>query len=321
MSNAAPLQDFAPARASFRDEVLQGLSRSQKMLPCKYFYDERGSQLFERICDLEEYYPTRTELAIMRRDAADMAELIGPGCLLIEYGSGSSLKTRLLLDHLENPAGYVPIDISREHLLRAAHELALAYPHVPVHPVCADYTGDYELPQLPQRERRRVVYFPGSTIGNFTPAQAVDFLHHVAEVCGPGGGLLIGVDLRKDAEVLERAYNDAEGVTAAFNLNLLARVNRELGADFDLRQFRHEAVFNPDESRIEMHLVSESEQTVRIGDEDVEFESGERIHTENSYKYAPESFAELAQRAGLARERLWTDLDRLFSVQYLVVPD
>ncbi|HVF11165.1 MAG TPA: L-histidine N(alpha)-methyltransferase, partial [Abditibacteriaceae bacterium] len=247
--------DFEPQADCFREEVLHGLQQPQKELPCKYFYDERGSHLFDQICRLEEYYPTRTELAIMQEHAGAMAQLLGRGCLLIEYGSGSSLKTRVLLDHLAAPAAYVPIDISRAHLMRSAGRLAAAYPGLKVLPVCADYTTDFTLPTCHRPIARKAVYFPGSTIGNFDPTQAQNFLCHIAEICGVGGGLLIGIDLKKDACILEPAYNDARGVTAAFNLNLLRRINRELGADFQLDRFQHYAFYNEELGRIEMHLV------------------------------------------------------------------
>jgi dimethylhistidine N-methyltransferase len=310
---------MAPPQDQFRAEVLRGLSRPRKRLPCKFLYDERGSRLFERICDLEEYYPTRTEQAIMRRYAHAMAAAAGSNCLLIEYGSGSSLKTRILLDHLPSPAGYVPIDISRAHLLHSARALAVSYPHVPVLPLCGDYTLPLALPAGCDRAARRVAYFPGSTIGNFEPPQAVRFLSRVRDLCGKGGGLLIGVDLTKPPHILHAAYNDAAGVTAEFNLNLLCRINRELGADFDLGAFAHYAIYNPRPGRIEMHLVSLAQQTVRIGRDDAfRFARGEGIHTESSYKHTLEGFARLAQRAGYHVQQVWTDDRAWFSVQYLV---
>jgi dimethylhistidine N-methyltransferase len=312
-----------PGRADGGDavlrEVLAGLARPQKQLPCKYFYDERGSHLFDEICELEEYYLTRCELAILRRHAGQMAGRIGTGCALIEYGSGSSLKTRLLLDRLDRPAAYVPVDISGEHLLHSARQLARAYPGLEVVPVCADFTRPFALPKLRQPPRRRVVYFSGSTIGNFGPAEATALLAGIARLCGPGGGLLIGVDLKKDRAVLEPAYDDSRGVTAAFNLNLLARINRELGADFDLIRFRHRAFYNEGAGRIEMHLVSLATQTVHVGGTAFELAEGETICTEYSYKYGLDEFRELAARAGLGLEQVWTDEKGLFSVQYLGV--
>jgi dimethylhistidine N-methyltransferase len=309
-----------PARDPvFLADVLAGLRSPRKTLPCKYFYDERGSALFERICDLEEYYPTRTELAILRAHGGEMADALGPACLLVEYGSGSSAKTRLLLDRLARPAGYVPVDISREHLLRTAERLRADYPRLPVLPVAADFTAAFALPRTQRPARRRVVYFPGSTIGNFGPREAVALLRGVASLCGHGGGLLIGIDLRKQREVLERAYDDALGVTAAFNLNLLARINRELGADFDLARFAHRALWRDAASRIEMHLVSREEQRVRLAGETFQFRAGETICTEHSHKYTVEGFGALAARGGLAQRRVWTDAAQRFSVQYLEV--
>jgi dimethylhistidine N-methyltransferase len=313
------LADFEPKLGSFREEVLCGLRKRQKELPSKFFYDERGSELFEQISTLDEYYLTRTELGIMRDHARAMAEVLGQQVLLIEYGSGSSTKTRLLLDHLLQPAAYVPIDISKEHLIQAAMALAAAYPALEVLPVCADYTTDFPLPAPTIPAARRVVYYPGSTIGNFDREPALRFLRHIAQVCGPGGGLLIGVDLSKDPVKLHHAYNDWEGITAAFNLNLLARINRELGADFPLDRFRHYAFYNPREGRVEMHLVSLDNQTAHVGDAAFSFEIGESIWTESSYKYRLAEFADLAGAAGFAVEQVWMDPQGLFSVQYLTV--
>lgn len=310
--------DYAPKLGSFRDEVVAGLRKPRKELPSKFFYDEEGSRLFEAITELEEYYPTRTELGIMREHAGDMTALLGPDALLVEYGSGSSLKTRILLDQLRRPAAYVPLDISGAHLAQSAAALAAAYPDLEVLPVCADYTASFALPAPTRPAARTVVYFPGSTIGNFDPGPARRFLEQVAAVAGPGGGLLIGVDLRKDPVRLHAAYNDAHGVTAAFNLNLLARVNRELGGDFELAAFRHYAFYNPTERRIEMHLVSLGEQRARVGGEEFAFSVGESIWTESSYKYSLDDFARLADATGWAVERVWTDRESLFSVHYLV---
>ncbi|MDX1648737.1 MAG: L-histidine N(alpha)-methyltransferase [Myxococcota bacterium] len=312
------LHDFAPEREAFLAEVLRGLRQPRKELPCKYLYDAQGSVLFDRICELEEYYPTRTELAIMDADADAMSAALGPRCLLVEYGSGSSAKTHVLLEHLVDPAACVPVDISRDHLLRAAEELAKAHRHIPIIPVCADFTRPFAVPEPPRPERRRAVYFPGSTIGNFTPAAARALLRSIREVAGDGGGLLIGVDLVKDPAVLERAYDDARGVTAAFNKNLLARINRELGGDFDLDAFAHRAVWNEEAGRVEMHLVSRRTQTARVDGEAVGFVAGESICTEHSHKYTLEGFARLAAEAGFRVESVWTDPEDLFSVQWLV---
>ena len=305
-----------PDTHRFRADVLRGLGRPAKELPCKYFYDERGSRLFEQICALDEYYPTRTELAIMRRFAAAMAAWLGPRCLLIEFGSGSSTKTRLLLDHLETAAAYVPVDISGAHLERSARILAADHPGLPVLPVHADFTAPLTLPRNLE-EARRAVYFPGSTIGNFTPPEARALLRRVHALCGPGGGLLIGIDFKKDRATLEAAYNDARGVTRAFNLNLLRRINRELGGDFRLDRFRHHAFYNADEGRIEMHLISTGRQTVRIGPAQIGFTAEEGIRTEYSYKYDVEGFGTLAASAGWTVEQVWTDERRLFGVLYL----
>jgi len=312
------LHDQEPAPSRFLEEALAGLQAQPKRLPCKFLYDERGSALFEQICELPEYYPTRTELGIMESGAAEMARRLGQNCLLVEYGSGSSTKTRLLLDHLDRPAAYVPVDISREHLLQAARALARSYA-IEVLPVCADFTERFELPQSRHRAGSRAVYFPGSTIGNFTHEAAAELLQSVARLCGAGGHLLIGADLVKEPALLERAYDDAAGVTAAFNLNLLSRMNRELGCDFPLARFRHRAVWQPTAARIEMHLVSLDARTVHVGGHPIQFRAGERICTEHSHKYTLEGFAALAAEAGFRVEQVWTDRRGWFSVQALVV--
>ena len=303
----------------FRADVVRGLSAPAKELPCKYFYDEAGSQLFEQITELEEYYLTRTELAIMRRHAAEMAGLLGRRCLMVEYGSGSSSKTRLLLDRLRDPAGYVPIDVSAGHLGRSAAAVAGEYPHVEVLPVCADFTGPVELPAPRKQAARRVVYFPGSTIGNFRPDETVALLRRTAALCGPGGGLLLGADLRKERRVLEAAYDDRRGVTAAFSLNLLVRINRELGADFAVEQFAHRAFYNAAEGRIEMHLVSRRDQQARVGGATFSFAAGESIRTEYSYKYRLRDLHDLAEAGGFEVARFWTDEREYFSVHYLAM--
>jgi len=318
----------------FAREVLAGLGEPQKQLPCKYLYDERGSQLFDRICELDEYYLTRTELEIMERSAGEMAAALGSRCFLVEYGSGSSIKTRLLLDQLDSPSAYVPVDISGEHLHNTAARLESLYPDLNVLPVCADFTTEFTLPECDEEASRRSVYFPGSTIGNFAPEAAASLLKRMAAHCGSGngnghgnhdgresrnenGGVLIGVDLKKDRDVLERAYNDRQGVTEAFNLNLLQHINRELGADFRVDQFEHRAFYNERLGRVEMHLVSLEEQTVTVDDFDISFEAEETIHTESCYKYSRAEFETLAQEAGLAVIDCWTDAREWFSVQYL----
>ena len=319
MRSLAPsveLTDHGPELDSFKEEMLAGLFRSPKQLPCKYFYDAHGSLLFDQICELEEYYPTRTELAIMQNHVGEMVECLGPRCVLVEYGSGSSLKTRTLLDRMIDPVAYVPIDISREHLLDSAANLSASYPEIEVLPVCADYTDTFSLPSTARPYDRVVVYFPGSTIGNFQPQEAQRFLEQMAAVGGEGGALLIGVDLQKERGVLEAAYNDSKGVTAAFNKNLLRRMNRELGATFDLAAFEHEAVYNDEDGRIEMYLVSRVDQRVKVDGEVVTFHRGEKIGTEYSYKYTLDGFARLARAAGFSVEKVWTDSEAYFSIQY-----
>ena len=314
------LLDFKPAASDVAAEVASGLARPQKQLPCKLFYDQRGSEIFDAICDSPEYYPTRTELGILRECGQEIGRAIGPQALLVEYGSGSSLKTRLVLDALRDVAGYVPIDISGDYLMHAARSLAASYPRVPVRPVCADYTRPFGLPSFPDRAPGRVVaYFPGSTIGNFELADALAFLRSVRTVCGPGSGLLIGVDLKKDPAVLHAAYNDAAGVTAAFNLNILRHINERTAANFDLDGFWHHAPYVPSAGRMEMHLISRRAQTVELGDGSVvAFAEGESIHTESCHKYTPATFAALAAAAGYRREAAWTDPQGWFGVQYLV---
>jgi dimethylhistidine N-methyltransferase len=253
----------------------------------------------------------------MDKKVQEMAGSLGSGCLLIEYGCGSGIKTRILLAALTKPVGFVPIDISGEQLAATAEDLARNFPDLEVMPVCADYTEDYEIPDPRRRPSRRVVYFPGSTIGNFQPPDARKFMAHIREICGRGGGFLVGVDLKKDKAILERAYNDEAGVTAEFNLNLLRRINRELNADISVGKFHHRAFFNEGFGRIELHLVSRCQQTFFIDKEAFELAKGETIHTENSYKYELDEFAELAQAAGFRVEQVWTDSGNLFSVQYL----
>lgn len=299
-----------------REELLSGLRQPQKTLPSKYFYDEIGSALFEEICKLQEYYPTRTEIGILRDNIDEIAGRIGTDCLLIEYGSGASVKIRLLLDHLDRIAGYVPIDISSEHLLQATETLSRKYPDLAIQPVPADYTQDFEFPDIDAPHARRVVFFPGSTIGNFMPREARHFLGHIANVAGKNGGLLIGVDLKKDVSILEAAYNDSRGVTAEFNKNMLVRLNTEFDADFDPDAFRHRAVWNALHGRVEMHLVSLHEQFVHVAGEHILFRRSESVLTEYSYKYRTEEFAELA-KPFFRVERVWTDARHLFSVQYL----
>ena len=313
------LHDFKPGREQFRDEVLNGLRKSPKELPTKYLYDERGSDLYERICALDEYYIPRTEAAIMENNIDEMVKLLGPKATLIEYGCGSCTKTRVLLDNMINLAAYVPIDISREQLQRVTAELGQGYPDLEILPVCADYTGDFRLPSPKEHGDRVVAYFPGSSIGNFDPHAAGVLLSNIAGVCGPGGALLIGIDLKKSLDVLHRAYNDRDGVTAAFNMNLLTRINGELGGDFRVKDFRHSAVYNANEGRVEMHLISLKDQTIHLDDTDISFAKGESIWTESSYKYDMDGFKRIAVDAGFSVSKAWTDEQNWFSVQYLVV--
>lgn len=301
----------------FRREVINGLSREPKSWPCKFLYDYEGSLLFNRICELDEYYVTRTEISIMRAHAGEIGSLCGPGCMIVEMGSGSGLKTRLLLDALAGPVAYVPVDISRRQLIESAAALRRLYPALQVAPLCADYNEPLRLPSPAKPPRRRIVFFPGSTIGNFEPSHATAFLRRMAAISGVGGGILIGADMRKPRAVLERAYNDGQGVTAAFNLNVLRRINRELGADFRLGQFAHRAVYNEERGRIEMRLISLCQQVVNIGRAVFPLRRGEIITTEHSYKYTPELFTEMAKRAGLALRRMWTDPRGWFGVYFL----
>lgn len=310
-------RDVSPGLESFRAEVLSGLRKPQKELPSKYFYDEKGARLFELICALDEYYIPGTEAAIMESCINEVAELIGREAFLIEYGSGNCRKVRLLLDNLPSLTAYSPIDISRKQLIQVSRELSSDYPDLELLPVCADYVNTFELPVPREKYSRRVVYFSGSTISNFDPEPAVSFLEHIAEVCGTGGGLLIGVDLKKDPVVLHRAYNDSQGITAAFNLNLLERINRELGSDFRLDSFEHYAFYNPIKNRIEMHLVSLREQVAHIGEDSILFRKGESIWTESSYKFNLDEFEQMAVRAGFKVKHVWTDRQNWFSIQYL----
>lgn len=313
------LQDLEPSEAEFRAAVLEGLSAPEKALPCKFFYDAEGSRLFDKICELPEYYPTRTECRILEKYAGEIARRIGPHAQLVEFGSGAGIKIRLLLKAFEAPTGYVPVDISRLHLLAAASSLAKDFPHLAIAPICADYTQPFTLPApAGAKPRLNVGFFPGSTIGNFTPEEAQAFLEGARKLLGTGSAMIVGVDLRKDEGVLVRAYDDAGGVTAAFNLNLLRRINRELSGNFKLDQFIHRARWNTSLGRMEMHLVSRQAQTVEIGGERFSFNAGEAIHTENSHKYRIAEFQALARAAGYMSAAVWTDEASLFSVHLLL---
>jgi dimethylhistidine N-methyltransferase len=302
-------------RGAFLADVLEGLSARRKRTPPKWLYDARGSALYERITTLEAYYPTRTELRILRANAREISDAIGPGAALFEYGAGSAMKTALVLASLERPSVYVPVDISRSALLGAAERILRRFPELIVRPIVADFTRPVPLPLGDLPSGRRVAFFPGSTIGNFDPPEAVGLLRRMARDAGPGGRLLIGVDLRKDAETIVRAYDDPEGVTAAFDLNLLARINRELGGDFDLGRFRHRAIFDDRLSRVEMHLESLEPQLVHVAGRAFAFHEGETIHTESSYKWELTGFDALAAISGFAPERTWTDERAWFGVK------
>ena len=307
-----------PAPDDELDELIDGLRQPEMMISPKYFYDERGSQLFEEITRLPEYYPTETELGIMRDNVGEIARLVGKHASLIEFGSGSSLKTRVLLEHLDELAAYVPVDISEDHLLESAQQIRGEFPQLDVLPVVADFTQPFQLPSPKVMPVRNVVYFPGSTIGNFTHEAALDLLRVMHGEAGEDGALLIGVDLQKDPEIIERAYNDSEGVTAEFNRNMLRHLNREFGADFDLDAFSHNAEYNEEEGRVEIRLVSEQDQEFSLGDESFSIGRDEAILTEYSHKYTLEGFAAMAEATGFRVERVWMDDERLFSVQYLV---
>jgi len=299
-------------------EIIQGLNQPEKMISPKYFYDERGSQLFDAITHLPEYYPTETELDIMRDNIVEIVKLVGPHASLIEFGSGSSRKTRILLENLSDLAVYVPVDISEEHLLASADSIRAEFPQLEVLPVVADFTQSFALPDPKVMPLRNVVYFPGSTIGNFTEEAALELLEVMYAEAGADGALLIGVDLQKDPEVIERAYNDSAGVTAEFNLNVLRHLNREFGADFAVDAFAHSAEYNEDENRVELRLISSEDQDVSIGDKEIVIQKDETILTEYSHKYTIDGFAALVERAGFTVAKAWTDADDLFSVQYCV---
>ncbi len=316
---ALTLTDLEPTAADMKALAIEGLSKPQKTLPSSFFYDEAGSALFDQICDLPEYYPTRTELAIMDEHLPAMAEAIGPRAMLLEYGSGTGIKTRRLLSQLREPVAYVPVEISREFLLASASALQAEFPSVEVLPVCANFTEPFEVPRAELEPKRRALYFPGSTIGNFRNEFAVRLLRQARAEIGRGGCALLGVDLVKPTDVLEAAYNDAAGVTAKFNLNMLRRANEELGCDFDLEAFRHRAVWNAQRGAIEMRLYARRPTSVHVDGRRFMFSAGEWIHTEDSHKYTLEGFAQLAGAAGFDVGQVWMDAEKKFSVQYLVV--
>jgi L-histidine Nalpha-methyltransferase len=314
----AAFHDLEPRIESFRDTVLDGLSQRQKAIPCRFLYDARGSMLFEAICDTPEYYPTRTEMGLLTKAAGEIGALMGPHCQLVEFGSGSSRKVRLLLDAFDRPSAYVALDISKEALRHAANAVAALFPDIDVVAVCADYMGPLDLAEIPEpRGGRRLGFFPGSTIGNLDRPAAIEFLIRCRRVVGHNGAMLVGVDLKKDIAVLNAAYNDAAGVTASFTLNLLTRINRELDGDFDLSRFAHDASYNAAEGKVEIFIKSLADQIVTVAGERFRLKAGERIHTEDSCKYTVAEFQTLASRAGFAPMRCWTDAAQLFSIHLL----
>ncbi len=317
LTNRLRSQVLDEPAARFRNDVWHGLKLRPKQIPSKYFYDASGSALFERITALREYYLTRTETAIMRRANRAMAAALGSNVWLIEYGSGSSTKTRTLLDKLDAPAGYMPVDISRDHLGESAARIAADYPGLRVIPVCGDFTKRIRLPA--EHRARRIVYFPGSTLGNFSPTESVGLLTRTARLVGPGGGMLLGLDCKKTPAILHAAYNDRAGITAQFNRNMLVRINRELDADFAVDSFSHYAFYDPARGRIEMHLVSSSDQVAHVAGQAFEFAEGEPIRTEYSYKYGPADWRALARKSGFRIQQIWTDRRRWFVVIYMTV--
>ena len=298
-------------------EIVDGLSADQKQISPKYFYDERGSQLFDEITQLPEYYLTNTELGIMRDNIDEIVAMVGKQASLIEFGSGSSLKTRVLLEHLSELAAYVPVDISEEHLHASADEIRSEFPHVDILPVVADFTRRFDLPTPMVMPVRNVVYFPGSTIGNFEHDMAMELLRVMHLEAGKNGALMIGVDLQKDPKVIEDAYNDSAGVTAEFNLNMLQHLNRDYGADFDVSEFTHSASYDEDKGRVVIELVSQTDQVFQVADTTFDIADGEAILTEYSHKYTLDGFAAMANAAGFSVEKVWTDAKQLFSVQFL----
>lgn len=321
MSLPIHVLDLEPATSDFLAEAIAGLSSSPPTLPCKFFYDERGADLFLRITELPDYYITRVECGILERHAAEMAASIGENAELVGFGTGAGAKTRMLLEQLRNPIAYVPVDISKQRLAQSAAELRCVFPHLEILPVCADYLQPLRLPTPARKPEHVAVYFPGSTIGNLEPDGAREFLRRICRLCGRSGGLIIGVDLQKSHTVLEAAYNDSAGVTAEFNLNLLLRANRELGADFDISRWQHRAIYNQREGRIEMHLISQDDQLVHLGGRRFGFASGESIVTEFSYKHTIDGFSALAGSAGFRRANVWTDPEQMFAVFHFTVAD
>lgn len=312
-TNLEKEKNYTPQQESIIDEIIDSLSQTQKKLPCKYFYDEKGSDLFEQIVDLDEYYLARTEIAIMNDNIDEIAELIGESCILIEPGSGSANKIKILLENLKKPAAYIPIDISETYVKDSAQKLSKDYPDLKIVPIIADYTSDFKLPQFNFKYNKLVVYYPGSTIGNFSPDGARAFLKKIARMSGKNNYLLIGIDLKKDKDTLERAYNDSRGITEKFNINMLNNLNNLVESDFIAEKWSHKAFFNEEENRIEMHLVSKENQTVKLNGYAVDFLEGETIHTENSYKYCIDGFCDLVSDE-YKLNKFWTDKKKNFAV-------
>lgn len=310
------IQEVDTALSEMKEDVLRGLQNERKVIPSKYLYDNRGSELFEEITKLEEYYPTRTETSILKNNMQEIVNMVGSEVLLAELGSGSSRKTRLLLDNLSRPAAYVPIDISSEYLAYMASQLQNDYAELEVLPLCADYTQPFYLPNISSPYIRTIFFYPGSTIGNFVPREAQSFLASLSRMLNSGDGILIGVDLKKDKEILEKAYNDRQGMTAQFNKNILRHINKNLSADFTLSNFQHRAFYNASEGRIEMHLISTTHQEVTISGERIPILKGESIHTENSYKYSLDEFSRLIQ-PGFSIKTYWMDPKSYFAVLLL----
>ncbi|KMJ57272.1 methyltransferase [Bacillus sp. LL01] len=307
--------DFYIEKENMREEIIRGLSSPIKTISPKFLYDHRGSELFELITGLDEYYPTRTEVKIFNEKIQEITMAVGDVHTLIEYGSGSSNKIKTLLHNFSSLKEYVPIDISRDFLFQSSLELGMQFPHITIKAVCGDYTAPLTLPL--ESKGKKVIFFPGSTIGNFEPVEVRNFLMKSAQLLNEGDGFLIGVDTKKDINTLEKAYDDAQGITAAFNLNLLTRINRELEADFNEEQFEHLAFYNKEKGRIEMHLESQYDQAVKIEEHEFYFRVGETIHTENSYKYSIGEFQEIAIQCGFKPSKIWMDDEEKFSVHYL----
>ncbi|HEX9746647.1 MAG TPA: L-histidine N(alpha)-methyltransferase [bacterium] len=311
------LYDMEPVRTDVRQDIIEGLSSPRKFIPSKYFYDKRGSELFEQITMLDEYYVTRTELSIMREHIVDIAKSIGPECTLFEFGSGSGIKTHMLLSHMEDPVAFIPIEIEKTILVKSSEKIAESFPNLEVMPVCADFWMNIELPRSKRAPRSKMGYFPGSTLGNFTSKGSLQFLKKAASMCNHRGGLLVGIDLQKDQDVLEAAYNDSKGVTAAFNLNLIRRINYEFRVDIPEEAFEHYAYYNEEWERIEMHLISKGDLDVDLNGHHVHFSEGEHVLTEYSHKYNPKLFEETASEAGFDVEKYWVDEKKYFCIHML----